>query len=448
MVDSPMAGGIGVDAREGGGLESVAALVDGAVQLEVTPNVEGILKLLGIRWTLSNSVVGYQYFEFGTKRKNKKGKRGPNHSLNNRLIVIKGLPKLMGCIEHLPTNAFAGDLRLLKLNLRNHSEYAVKNLKMKLSHPRFIIPGDLSEVDLEFPQCLRKHVQSERATVSPKQTQENFKGLLFAFSQDIKIQGGASFSWPIWFHAATPGNFSFYVSLYYEMESPSDITYRTLRMHYNIEVLPSLDVSFAIRMCSSRLQEYIVHMDILNRTPSESLMLHQLSCSGSKWTISTLPSCESINSVETVSANQAMSCFFKIKEEAENNSCRSDMILSHEGSTEEFDVSQSPITDFHNQERYQQGKLAKGRCNLIDFILISKAAGGNYSKSEPHIQLLSHHACHCSALDQSPVWWFMEGPRTVTHDFLKSYYEANIQLNKPNLSVPAMYRKLFFTAAK
>lgn len=48
--------------------------------------------------------------------------------------------------------------------------------------------------------------------------------------------------------------------------------------------------------------------------------------------------------------------------EAENSSCRSDMLfLSREGNsnTEGFDVSQSPITNFHYQERYQQGRLAK-----------------------------------------------------------------------------------------
>uniref|UniRef100_A0A0E0GUM1 Trafficking protein particle complex subunit 8 n=1 Tax=Oryza nivara TaxID=4536 RepID=A0A0E0GUM1_ORYNI len=357
-----------------------------SVQLEVTPKVEGILKLHGIRWTLSDLLVGYQYFEFDTKRKTKKGKKGPRRTLSNTLIVIKGLPKLTGCIDHLPTNAFAGDLRLLKLNLRNQSEYAVKNIKMKLSHPRFVIPGDLSEVDFEFPQCLRKHVQSEISTVSTKRTQGDAKGLLFTFSQ----------------------------------------------------VFPSLNVSFAIRMCSSRLKEYIVRMDILNRTPSESFILHQLSCNDSKWAISSLPLCDSIRSIETVSANQSVSCFFKIKDlgtnsckEAENSSCRSDMLfLSREGNsnTEGFDVSQSPITNFHYQERYQQGRLAKGPRDLLDFILISKAVGGNYSKSDPDVQLLSHHVCHCSAIDQSPIWWFMEGPRTVTHDFSKSYCEANIQL--------------------
>jgi hypothetical protein len=59
------------------------------VQLDVTPKVEGILKLVGVRWTLSNSVVGYQYFEFGAQKKNKKGKRGRRRSFNNSLVVIK-----------------------------------------------------------------------------------------------------------------------------------------------------------------------------------------------------------------------------------------------------------------------------------------------------------------------------------------------------------------------
>ncbi|KAF8709998.1 hypothetical protein HU200_029722 [Digitaria exilis] len=401
------------------------------VQLDVTPKVEGVLKLVGIRWTLSNSVVGYQYFEFDAQKKNKKGKKGRRRSFNNNLVVIKGLPKLSGSIEHMPTKAFAGDLQLLKLNLRNHSEFAVKGIKMKISNPRFLIPGDSSDVGLEFPHCLKKQKQS---VVSSKSMKENFKGLLFVFPQDIEIQAGATLSWPIWFHAATPGNVSLYISLYYEMENSSDIKYRTLRMHYSLEVLPSLDISFAISMSSSRLQEYIVRMDVMNKTPSESFVLHQLSCVGSKWAISALTSCSSISSVETVSANQAVSYFFKIKDfeadsckEAGSGSYRSDIALYPGTSGDVFDVARAPLADFHFQERYRQGKLAKGPCSLLDFVLISKAAG-NSSKPSPDLQLLSHHTCHCSALSQSPVWWLMEGPRTITHDFSKSYCEVSIQL--------------------
>jgi hypothetical protein len=60
--------------------------------------------------------------------------------------------------------------------------------------------------------------------------------LTLLFPQDIEIQAGGTLSWPIWFHAATPGNVSLYISLYSEMESSCDIKYRTLRMHYNLEV--------------------------------------------------------------------------------------------------------------------------------------------------------------------------------------------------------------------
>jgi hypothetical protein len=56
-------------------------------------------------------------------------------------------------------------------------------------------------------------------------------------------------------------------------------------------------------------------MDVMNKTPSESFVLHQLSCVGGKWAVSALPSCSSINSVGTVSENQAVSYFFKIKVE-------------------------------------------------------------------------------------------------------------------------------------
>jgi len=61
---------------------------------------------------------------------------------------------------------------------------------------------------------------------------------LFALSlQDTTILGGTTFSWPLWFHTALPGNISLYISIYYEMEScSSDMMYRTLRMHYDVEV--------------------------------------------------------------------------------------------------------------------------------------------------------------------------------------------------------------------
>ncbi|OEL35037.1 Trafficking protein particle complex subunit 8 [Dichanthelium oligosanthes] len=258
------------------------------VQLDVTPKVEGILKLVGIRWTLSNSVVGYQYFEFDTQKKIKKGKRGRRRSLNNSLVVIKGLPKLTGSIDSMPTKAFAGDLQLLKLNLRNYSEYTVKGIKMKISNPRFLIPCDSSDIGFEFPHCLKKHTESESNLVSYKSTKENFKGFLFVFPQ------------------------LFFMQILLQI--------LTLLFFQDIEVQAGCDIF-----------------------PNACFFLKDF---------------------------EADSC-----KEAEHGSYRSDIALYPGSSGDVFDIAQSPLADFHFQERYRQGKLAKGPCSLLDFVLISKAAG-------------------------------------------------------------------------
>lgn len=55
--------------------------------------------------------------------------------------------------------------------------------------------------------------------------------------QDATIQGGTNFTWPLWFHAGLSGRISLYISIYYEVAScSSDMKYRILRMHHDLEV--------------------------------------------------------------------------------------------------------------------------------------------------------------------------------------------------------------------
>ena len=64
---------------------------------------------------------------------------------------------------------------------------------MKLSSPRFLIPGDSLDIGLEFPDCLKRHMQSESSVVSSKTMKENFKSLLFAFPQVKWLKALVSF---------------------------------------------------------------------------------------------------------------------------------------------------------------------------------------------------------------------------------------------------------------
>ncbi|XP_024443484.1 uncharacterized protein LOC7469943 isoform X3 [Populus trichocarpa] len=416
------------------------------VQLTVTPKVEGILKIVGVRWKLSGSVVGF--YSFGSnyvKKKIAKGRRKAKQSPGNYLkfIVIQSLPKLEGFIHALPEKAYAGHLQNLVLELRNRSEVSVKNLKMKTSHPRFLNIGKQEDLDLEFPACLEK-----KTNVSPPANPKIASHGVFLFPEDLSVQGENPLLWPLWFRAAVPGNISLQVVIYYEMgDQSSAMRYRILRMHYNLQVLPSLDVSFKISPYPSRLQEFLVHMDVVNKTNSESIQVNQLSTIGSHWEISLLQPIDTIFPSQSLIAGQAFSCFFVLK------SCRKSLsteestssLFPHIGSNVSlvpdgskgapFDTSKSPLAGFHDYERLQHGISNQEAENAVDFILISRPLKSN---SQPGVadahHVFSHHACHCSTASTSPISWVVDGPRTRHHDFSSSFCEINFRMTIYNSS--------------
>ncbi|KAL9373909.1 hypothetical protein Peur_033529 [Populus x canadensis] len=421
------------------------------VQLTVTPKVEGILKIVGVRWKLSGSVVGF--YSFGSnyvKKKIAKGRRKAKQSPGNYLkfIVIQSLPKLEGFIHALPEKAYAGHLQNLVLELRNRSEVSVKNLKMKTSHPRFLNIGKQEDLDLEFPACLEK-----KTNVSPPANPKIASHGVFLFPEDLSVQGENPLLWPLWFRAAVPGNISLQVVIYYEVgDLSSAMRYRILRMHYNLQVLPSLDVSFKISPYPSRLQEFLVHMDVVNKTNSESIQVNQLSTIGSHWEISLLQPIDTIFPSQSLIAGQAFSCFFVLK------SCRKSLsteestssLFPHIGSNVSlvpdgskgapFDTSKSPLAGFHDYERLQHGisnQVGNIRMTIkcVDFILISRPLKSN---SQPGVadahHVFSHHACHCSTASTSPISWVVDGPRTRHHNFSSSFCEINFRMTIYNSS--------------
>ncbi|KAJ4962216.1 hypothetical protein NE237_022155 [Protea cynaroides] len=426
------------------------------VQLTVTPKVEGVLKIIGVRWKLSDSVVSYYNFDSDhVKKKNIKGRKksSQSSSKNLKFVVIKSVPKLEGCIRHLPGKIYAGDTRRLVLELKNQSDISVKNMKMKISHPRFVIPGSLEDLNVEFPSCLEKNSNSEHNDVQPSSSKQP-KSSLFSF-EDAAIQGGTTFFWPLWLRAAVPGRISLYLSLYYEMENlSSEMKYRIFRIHYDLEVLQSLDLSFQISPCPSKLQEFLVRMDVVNRTSSENLQLHQLSSVGHQWEISPLQPNEAICPLQLLKAGQALSCFFKLKNCRKSSMFEGsisfhsllqghDVRLGPQGSDKAlFDVSGSALADFHHHERLQQGKSIQGQQGTVDFILISqlpknRADHGLEGQSDLP-QLFSHHSCHHSIASTSPVWWLMNGPRTVHHNFTVSFCEIRLGMAIHNSSKEAI----------
>lgn len=138
---------------------------------------------------------------------------------------------------------------------------------MKVSHPRFLSIGSVEHLDMKYPACLQKRTESKQT--GPMSLPREGSGSVFLFPnvgtqctfdsfynenvlnccfllsyigfssifQYTIIQKDCPLSWPLWFHAAVPGNISLYIILYYEIEDAESIMkYRTLRMFHNMEV--------------------------------------------------------------------------------------------------------------------------------------------------------------------------------------------------------------------
>ncbi|KAJ8426195.1 hypothetical protein Cgig2_008912 [Carnegiea gigantea] len=342
------------------------------VQLTVTPKVEGMLKLVGVRWKLSGSVVGFQTFDSGQVKKRNARRAKPKQSHGNELKFLS-LPRLEGSINYLPKRSYLGELHRLVLELKNQSEFPVKNLKMKISHPRFLILGSPEALDSEFPACLRKENSEKHGDAACCDERPSF----FEFPEDLVIQGKEPVLWPLWFRAALPGSISLHITIYYEVGDVSVVMrYRTLRMSYNFE-------------------------------------------NGRKSTISE----------EDVISNVG--------------SRGSDVRLDAQVDNEDlFDVSRSPVADFHHYERLQEGTSDQSHSGTVDFILISHPRkSGPSTEFTDHSRLFSHHACHCSVASGGPLYWLMDGPRTIYHDFFSSFCEINMSLRIHNsLDAPISVR--------
>ncbi|KAL2900811.1 Trafficking protein particle complex subunit 8 [Bienertia sinuspersici] len=229
-----IAGGDGISDKERFTLSEVDFSLNGSetllVHLTVTPKVEGMLYLVGVRWKLSGSVVGFQIFESDQFNKKTANRKKPNQSSGNELtfLVIKSVPRLEGSIRSLPKKSYHGELQRLVLELRNHSKVPVKNLKVSISHPRFLALGGLEDLRVEFPACLLKDNTEKHGDAVWSEEMASF----FQFPEDFIIQGEEPILWPVWFRAASPGMVSLYISIYYETGDVSSIMrYRTLRYH-------------------------------------------------------------------------------------------------------------------------------------------------------------------------------------------------------------------------
>lgn len=143
-------------------------------------------------------------------------------------------------------------------------------------------------------------------------------------------------------------------------------------------------MSFNISPCPSRLQEYIVQMDVINKG-LKSLKLRQLSSVGSEWQISLIESIQDIIPSGNLASGQSLSCFLKLKvinwldylyttfitfyflinyfflQNAKTTETATDVWLGRIGNEAVFDTQRAPLVNFHHYEQLHQKTSHKVR---------------------------------------------------------------------------------------
>ncbi|XP_057823878.2 uncharacterized protein LOC131036088 isoform X2 [Cryptomeria japonica] len=410
------------------------------VHLKATPKKEGFLDIVGVKWLLSGTVMVRCDFvseipmKKRTKGRIKDSMEHPHKCLN--FSVLQPLPRLEGTIHQMPTRTSVGELRRLVLELSNRSATTIKDTKLKINHPRFLIVGNLEDLDAEFPFCLETQqndkIDAIRGNGNDSDIMTNSSNFIFTFPKDFKIEGGSTILWPLWLHTGEAGNVSLNISIYYETEKALEqMTYRTLRMHYDVQVVPSLDLSVHIIPCPSKLQEFLLRLDILNQNNSESFWLRQISSVGMQWKLASLqPSSFDINACDNNSElsapntaylsasvcpsqllppGQALSLFFKLMKLRQDSSY---------SDTPEVQVQEYGVVDLILTAEQQDEAGSFRLDNMSDIQRIT-----------------SHHICNCSVASHCPIWWIMEGPKSVLHDFSSvTFCEIKFYLSIRNCS--------------
>jgi len=172
----------------------------------------------------------------------------------------------------------------------------------------------------------------------------------------------------------------------------------------------------------------------------------------------------SVTASQLLPASQTLSLFFKLnvaqRVGKSNTDEVSNIILGPPSSREPLiDIAAGPLADFHVLEKLHQPRTplpyflqqkndavegTSGSLNNlsdggeVDVVLISEQqeGEGDVGVQNSGLRVGAHHICHCSVQGAQPFVWVMEGPSSVSHNFLNQpFCEVSMLLTVRNCSI-------------
>ncbi|RKP26919.1 ER-golgi trafficking TRAPP I complex 85 kDa subunit-domain-containing protein, partial [Syncephalis pseudoplumigaleata] len=300
--------------------------------LKLIPKREGVIQIIGLRYTLDEVVHGYKKFgKRGRRLNSTKAERtqqlyAPDTSLN--LLVTPPMPLLDITVKHFPANMLSGEVVQATLIITNGGERDLKHLRVASSHPTMLYIGSAGLVDTP---AYREQREASRAEVEGQahiewQTMDNglaetrYTEIPFGTAngdgeEEQWLRPGASVTLPLWVRADRIGRHTLRLLFHYQSEeSKYKMRSRTSRYTLETQVLPSLRVNAFTRASTQNLNEYILGLEAESLQASADLVITQLSLTSAKWRIEpiTPKAAEQISPLR-LSSRQALYAYYRIR---------------------------------------------------------------------------------------------------------------------------------------
>ncbi|KAJ3070601.1 Trafficking protein particle complex 8 [Podochytrium sp. JEL0797] len=266
------------------------------MQLKVYPKSEGQLTIQGLKLTLNDLVPITLPFHKRGRRLNdtpsQQKSLEPLYAIDNTLTftVTSPMPVLDLMFHTFPDVLLSGQVERTVLEVQNKGVRGLKNLKVKLSHASFFVVGKAEEIECPaYASKPRESPTSRESVTTPNRiTDTSIVDISLPGSTSTTtgiLAPGTTTLLPVYLRGDKIGKHTFRFLFCYQSEDDNDkIGYRKLQYSLTCNVYPSLKINAFTRPSTSRLDEFVLGIEVEN-LQAGNLTLRQFSSVSPVWGI-------------------------------------------------------------------------------------------------------------------------------------------------------------------
>ncbi|KAG9298934.1 hypothetical protein G9A89_015956 [Geosiphon pyriformis] len=275
------------------------------LSLRVTPKKEGMIKILGIHYSLNSVVPGLRKFSKKGKRLNETKEHRMNtlyaHDRSLELLITSPMPLLEVAFHSFPEMLLSGEVTPVVLEVNNKGQTGMTDLQVKMSHPSFFCVGNsemlektVYDSELDVVESPNSEIFTEKLIIRNQLFNSSIMNIPLPPRENtdankplFMLAPGKTTLIPIWIRGDRIGKHMFRFLFTYQSEDENAaMKYRSLRYFVTTQVLPSLKINAFTRPSTSGLNEFILGIEAENLQHSADFQLTQISSISPAWSIS------------------------------------------------------------------------------------------------------------------------------------------------------------------